>query len=160
LVFTSRILTLLVVGFTKCSVILFLRQLFAGTSNKGRTICSGLLVGTCCWMVASVLAVAIDCHPSGALLLESDSQCPGDVSACMRRFQTWKLTYLPAYPMETGDRIGCLARAHLNYTTSIFVLFYPDQSPAEAHDIWVLLPSDCVSSIQFLQCLVAFFFRG
>ncbi|KAL8717406.1 MAG: hypothetical protein Q9225_005337 [Loekoesia sp. 1 TL-2023] len=80
LVFVSRILTLLSLGFAKCSIILFLRLFFKGTINKAWSICNALLIGISCWTAVSVLAVSISCHPSGALRQESRAQCPGDLT--------------------------------------------------------------------------------
>lgn len=108
LVFVSRILTLLAVGFSKCSVILFLRQLFAGTADKGWNICNIFLLATGIWTVASALVVSAGCPPSGALLLESSSQCSGDVSEHTEFPELPQLTSSPAHTMEIGDRTGCL----------------------------------------------------
>lgn len=80
LVFISRILTLLTIGFTKCSVILFLRGFFTGTVNKGWKICTGFMIATGLWTIASALAITVGCPPSTALRLQSSSQCTGDVS--------------------------------------------------------------------------------
>lgn len=87
LIFVSRILTLLTVGFTKGSVLLFLRQIFVGTVNKGWNVCTALLIGTGVWTIVSALAVSINCHPSDALLLESKEHCTNDVSGQNKRDQ-------------------------------------------------------------------------
>ncbi|KAG8525329.1 uncharacterized protein KY384_008973 [Bacidia gigantensis] len=58
LVSVSRILTILTVGFTKGSVILFLRQVFAGTAKKGYNLCTAPMVATGVWTLASTMTLA------------------------------------------------------------------------------------------------------
>lgn len=145
LVFVSRILTLLTLGFAKCSIILFLRLFFKGTINKAWSICNALLISIGCWTAASVLAVSISCHPSGALHQERRAQCPGDVSEQIKRNQLSRLTSRPAHAMEGSDRVRCLPRGHPSYDTNVSVPFCPNQSHAEAHYIRSLRPSNRVS---------------
>lgn len=80
LVFASRILTLLTVGLSKCSVVLFLRQIFSGSGAKGWSICTTIFLVTCVWTVVSTITVSAGCHPNEAIQLEDQPKCDGDVS--------------------------------------------------------------------------------
>lgn len=80
LVFASKIVLLLSIELSKCSVILFLRQIFTRANKGAWNVCTAVLIGTTIWTVVSVLAVSVRCDAVGALQRESMAQCPGDVS--------------------------------------------------------------------------------
>ena len=79
LVFSSRILSLIASGLSKCCVVLFLRLLFT-TENKAPfklcTVCVGIAAA---WAVAAPLTVSVGCSASRVLEPEPSSGCPGDV---------------------------------------------------------------------------------
>jgi hypothetical protein len=73
-------LLLFSLGFSKCSVILFLRQLFTRANYKAWNLCTGLLLAAACWTVISVIVVSAGCSASGALAHEAQAHCSSDVS--------------------------------------------------------------------------------
>lgn len=80
LVFVSRMMTLLVVGLTKCCVTLFVRQLFSKQNKEAWRLCNASLAVMAGWTVAATLAVSVGCSPVDALNLWDEPHCSGDVS--------------------------------------------------------------------------------
>jgi hypothetical protein len=84
----ADILFLLAHGAAKASVILLLSRLHREATY--RKFCHGILVLTLCWLLASVLLVAIKCNPSPPWLL--DGECKDVVSLSMSFYCTQTTT--------------------------------------------------------------------
>lgn len=94
LIYTSRILLLLAVCLSKCTVFLFIRNLFTHETYGTWRACNIFSALTLCWGVASVLIVGVGC-PSTHLLSQPARTCASEVRVAHRVTTPYSLTLMP-----------------------------------------------------------------
>ncbi|KAK3723948.1 hypothetical protein LTR37_001432 [Vermiconidia calcicola] len=79
LIFTSRILFLTSLGLTKCTVILFVQQLFTKAHQRAWILCliGGVVVAA--WTLIAPAAISIGCHPAQSASTDAQTICPSEI---------------------------------------------------------------------------------
>jgi len=68
------------VGFSKCSVMLFLRQLFTRDYEKPWLLSTIVTMAIFGWTVVSTIVISVNCAPYPSLHNKVSWKCGGDVS--------------------------------------------------------------------------------
>lgn len=79
LIFTTRILFLTSLGLTKCTVILFVQQLFTKAHQRAWMLCliGGVVVAA--WTLIAPAAISIGCHPAQSASTDAQTICPSEI---------------------------------------------------------------------------------
>lgn len=88
LIYIGRILLLLALAFSKCTVFLFIRNLFTHETKGVWRACNILSALAMCWGVVSILIVSIGCSTTD-LLSGSSQSCSAEVRGKRSRLTGW-----------------------------------------------------------------------
>lgn len=84
LVFTSRILFLVSLGLSKCTIAAFVAQLFTKTNRRAWSLCVAGVAVCGVWTLVAPLVVSVGCHPSTSAGAGVSTTCSSEVCACNR----------------------------------------------------------------------------
>ncbi|KAK6392273.1 hypothetical protein LTR65_003729 [Meristemomyces frigidus] len=134
LVYTSRILLLVVTGLTKCTVLLFIRQIFTRGGIKAWTICNAAAIATAVWAAAAPLIASLGCRPKRTIASSSGAYCSGDIGrwraiATIDIILEVGLAVLPAYlfsslQMKRREKLTVIALFSFRIGTALPISAY------------------------------------